>query len=258
LVVFLSLNIPAILLAQNESELAKKTQNPVADLISVPLQNNINFNVGPESKTQNILNIQPVIPMNLSKNWNWIHRIIAPVINQPPIAPGMGWEFGIGDIFYQGFLSPAKASTTIWGVGPAISVPTASDEVLGTENWSAGPAAVVLRMPGRWVYGSLIYNVWSFAGDDDRKHVNQMLIQPFINYNFPGGWYVASAPIITANWNADSSDIWTVPIGGGGGKVFRIGKQPLNASIQGFYNVERPSSGAEWTLRLQLQFLFPK
>jgi hypothetical protein len=244
--------------AQNESDLAKKTQNPVADLISLPLQNNINFNVGSENKTQNILNIQPVIPMQLNENWNWIHRTIFPLINQPSLGPGMGSEFGLGDILYQGFLSPVNTEGTVWGVGPAISIPTASDEVLGTEKWSAGPAAVVLRMPGRWVYGSLIYNIWSFAGESDRKHVNQMLIQPFINYNFPGGWYLTSAPIMTANWNADSSDAWTVPIGGGGGKIFRVGKQPMNASVQGFYNIERPSNGAEWTLRVQLQFLFPK
>jgi hypothetical protein len=244
--------------AQDESDLAKKTQNPIEDMISLPLQNNINFNVGPDNKTQYILNIQPVIPMQLNENWNWIHRTILPVINQPPLAPGMGWESGLGDILYQGFLSPRTTQGTIWGVGPAISIPTASDEVLGTEKWSAGPVAVVLRMPGRWVYGSLIYNIWSFAGESDRKHVNQMLIQPFINYNFPGGWYLTSAPIITANWNASTKDVWTVPLGGGGGKVFRIGKQPMNTTMQAYYNVESPRNGPEWSMRLQLQFLFPQ
>ena len=239
-------------------DLAKAAQNPVASMISLPFQNNTNFGVGPGDDTQNILNIQPVIPVKLSENWNLITRTIAPVIYQPELVPGTGSEFGLGDINMTLFLSPAKPGKLIWGIGPALSFPTATDTVLGTDKWSAGPSAVALTMQGPWVVGGLASNLWSYAGDDDRSDVNQFLFQYFINYNLPKGWYVSSAPIITANWEADSGNQWTVPFGGGVGKIFKIGKQPLNAQVQAFYNVEKPDNGPDWSLRLQLQFLFPK
>ena len=155
-------------------------------------------------------------------------------------------------------MSPAKAGKILWGAGAVLSFPTASDRVLGTGKWGIGPSLVVLTIQGPWVVGGLANNLWSYAGDDDRNDVNQFLFQYFINYNLPQGWYLSSAPIITANWEADNGDKWTVPFGGGVGKIFRIGKQPMNAQVQAFYNVEKPDNGADWTLRLQLQFLFPK
>ena len=244
--------------AQDETELAKKTQNPLSNLISVPFQNNFNFNVGPDNDTQYLLNIQPVYPMNLNKEWNWIHRLIIPVINQPELVPGTGDTFGLSDIQYQGYFSPAKSGELLWGIGPVVSFPTASDKLIGTEKWSAGPGGVVLKVQGPWVIGVIANNIWSFAGDDDRADVNQMLLQYFINYNFPSGMYVTTAPIITANWEADSDDRWTVPFGGGIGKIFRIGKLPINTSVSAYYNVEHPDNGPEWQARLQFQFLFPK
>jgi hypothetical protein len=130
--------------------------------------------------------------------------------------------------------------------------------MLGTDQWSAGPSAVALTIRGPWVVGALANNLWSYAGEDDREGVNQFLLQYFINYNLPQGWYISSAPIVTANWKADSGNTWTVPFGGGVGKIFRIGKQPMNAQVQAFYNAVKPDNGPDWTLRLQLQFLFPK
>lgn len=244
--------------ADEAADLAKAAQNPVSDLISLPFQNNTNFNVGPNDKTQNILNIQPVAPFKLSVDWNLITRTILPVIYQPELTPGYGSEFGLGDINTTLFLSPAKPGKFMWGAGPILSFPTASDRVLGTDKWSAGPAFVGLTMKGPWVLGILANNLWSYAGTDNRPDVSQFLFQYFINYNMPDGWYLTSAPIITANWKADSSNTWTVPFGGGVGKIFRIGKQPLNASVQCYYNVEKPDNGPDWTLRFQLQFLFPK
>jgi hypothetical protein len=239
-------------------DLAKAAQNPVADMISLPLQNNTNFGVGPGDDVQNVLNVQPVIPIKLGEDWNLITRTIAPVIYQPELVPGYGSVFGLGDINTTLFLSPAKSGKIIWGVGPVLSFPTASDRVLGTGQWSAGPSAVALTIRGPWVIGGLVNNLWSYAGDDDREDVNQFLFQYFINYNLPKGWYISSAPILTANWKADSGNQWTVPFGGGVGKIFRIGKQPVNAQVQAFYNAVKPDNGADWSLRLQLQFLFPK
>ena len=239
--------------AAGDDDLAKKTQNPVADLISVPFQNNFSFGVGPDDDLQYVLNIQPVWPLRLNDDWNLITRTIVPVIYQPELAPGFGDEFGLGDSLFTGFLSPRKPGKLIWGVGPAILIPTSTDHSLGVGQWGLGPSAVALTMHGRWVYGALLNNVWSFEGD-----YNAMTLQPFVNYNLPSGWYVVSAPIITANWEADSDNTWTVPIGGGAGKIFKFGKLPVNCQAQVFYNMETPDGGARWQLRVQFQLLFPK
>ncbi len=240
-----------------QEEMAKAVQNPIASLISLPLQNNTNFNLGPQEKTQNVLNIQPVWPFSIGENWNLITRTIMPVISQPEILPGTDRTFGLGDITFTSFFSPKDSGKLIWGVGPVLVLPTATDDVLGTDKWSAGASVVALTMPGRWVIGSLINNVWSFAGSGDAD-VNFFTWQYFINYNLPNGWYLTSAPIITANWEASSGNKWTIPFGGGVGKIFRIGKQPVNASVQAYYNVEKPDFGADWQLRCMLQFMFPK
>ncbi|MHC4266000.1 MAG: neuromedin U [Planctomycetota bacterium] len=242
----------------SNTDLAKQTQNPVADLISLPFQNNTNFEVGPENKTQNILNIQPVIPFNLNEEWNLITRTIVPVIYQPEMSPGDGYNFGLGDTSFTAFLSPRNSEGLIWGLGPAFQLPTHTDNALGSEKWGAGPSVVILKMEGPWVYGGLINNIWSFAGDSSDPEVNKMLIQQILNYNLENGWYLTSSPIITANWKADSNNQWTIPVGGGIGRVFKVGKQPINMQMQSFYNVETPENGADWQLRFQVQLLFPK
>jgi len=249
---------PPVWAQHDDAELAKKTQNPVADLISVPFQNNVNFGVGPHDDVQYILNIQPVIPFKLTEDWNLISRTIVPLIYQPELAPGVGEVFGLGDIQESLFLSPAKPGKVIWGLGPIFQFPTATDDSLGQGKWGAGPTAVALTVHGPWVLGALVNNVWSFAGDSDRRDVNQMLLQPFVNYNLPDAWYVVTAPIITADWEADGDDRWTVPIGAGVGKIVRLGKLPVNAQASAYYNVVRPDNAAEWQLRIQIQLLFPR
>lgn len=252
--VALGLN-PIATQAQDESDLAKKTQNPVSDLISLPFQNNFLFDED-NNLTWN-LNIQPVIPLALSDDWNVIWRTIVPTLTLEKSVPGFD-SFGLGDVNTTFFLSPSNESSIVWGVGPTMTFPTATETIFGSEKWSAGPSLVVLTMQGPWVVGALASNQWSFAGDDARDEVNELLVQPFVNYNFDAGWYAVTAPIITADWYADSSERWTVPVGGGFGRVFTVGSQPINAQLQGFYNVEHPSGGPEWSLRLQVQLLFPK
>jgi hypothetical protein len=239
--------------AASDEDLTKKTQNPVADLISVPFQNNLNFGVGPDDDLQYILNVQPVWPFKLSEDWNLITRTILPLMYQPELAPGVGDEFGLGDTLFTGFFSPSKPKKIIWGAGPAVLFPTSTDDSLGVGEWGLGPAAVVLTIDGQWVYGALLNNVWTFAGE-----FSTMTFQPFVNYNLPSGWYLVSAPIVTANWDADRDNIWTVPIGGGMGKIFKFGKMPVNCQAQIFYNIETPDGGPEWQLRIQFQLLFPK
>ena len=243
-------------------EMAKSAQNPMAAMISVPFQNNTNFNVGPGEETQNILNIQPVIPFSLNENWNLITRTIIPVISQPGFAPGQDRENGIGDIQLSLFLSPVQPSSGGWilGGGLVAQFDTATDSRLGTQRQGLGPSFIVLRPDGAWVYGGLVNNIWDVGGDDDRDEINQMLIQPFVNYNFPDkpGRYLTFAPIITANWEADSGDQWTVPLGGGIGQIMKWGDTPVNLQASAYYNVETPKNGADWQMRLQVQFLFPK
>ncbi|MBX3359292.1 MAG: hypothetical protein KF745_12800 [Phycisphaeraceae bacterium] len=242
----------------SNSNLARQAQNPVANLISLPFQNNINFGVGPDNDIQNVLNIQPVIPFHLSEDLNLITRTILPVIYQPKPLPDDDYEFGLGDIVFSMFLSPAKASKFIWGAGPVFLFPSATSDSLGSGKWGAGPTVVGLYMDGPWVVGALVNNIWSFAGESDRASVNSMTLQPFVNYNLHDGWYLTSSPIITANWQADDDDRWIVPLGGGFGKIFHIGDQPINASVQAYGNVVTPDNGPDWTLRVQFQLLFPE
>ena len=248
--------LPAIAADDDATELAKKTQNPVADLISVPFQNNFNFNTGSKDATVWILNVQPVVPIKLTEDWNLITRTIMPIINQPSLFPGFDSAFGLGDINPSIFLSPAKPGAFIWGVGPTFTIPTATDSQLGSGKFSLGPTAVALTMQGPWVVGALINNQWSVAGWGDQD-VNQMFLQPFVNYNFGRGWYVTSGPIITANWEASSGNKWTVPVGAGVGRLFKLGKLPINTSLQAYYNAVKPDFGSDWQLRFQVQFLLP-
>jgi len=245
--------------AVNTDALRKAAQNPVASLISVPVQDNNNFGIGPDDRTQDVLNIQPVIPARVSENWNLITRIITPIIFQPtssqPVNQG---GYGFGDLNPSFFLSPAKPGKVIWGVGPTFILPTATNSVLGQGKWSIGPSVVVLAQPGKWTLGGLVNNVWSFAGQSSRPAVNQMLFQYFINYNLNKGWYITWQPTLTANWEASNGGRWVVPVGGGVGRIMRLGFQPVNLTAQFYANAVHPPGASPWGLRLQIAFLFPK
>jgi hypothetical protein len=240
-------------------ELARLAQNPVANMISVPFQNNTNFNYGPRDGTQNILNIQPVIPISVNSDWNVITRTILPIITQPGFTDGQSSTTGLGDLQLSAFLSPNAGSGLIWGVGPIVQAPTNSNDRLGNDRWGLGPTAVVLHLEkgSPWVYGALVNNVWSVGGGSDPKY-NNFLLQPFLNYNFPGGTYLTSSPIITADWEASGSQRWTVPIGGGVGKIFHFGRLPVNMQLGAYWNVIAPDIGPDWQVRFQVQFMFPK
>jgi opacity protein-like surface antigen len=243
--------------AEPTESLAKQSQNPIADMVSVPFQSNTNFNIGPFNRTQEILNIQPVVPLHLTEDWTVISRTIIPLISQPDPLLNSNTN-GVGDITQSLFLSPAHPGELIWGVGPVFTVPSANDPILGTGKVLFGPTAVFLTTPGHWVLGVLLNNQWSVGGNPLRPPVNTFLAQPFVNYNMAHGWYLTTAPVITANWLATSGQQWTVPIGGGFGRVFRVGDQPVNASISGYYNAIRPTASADWQLRVQVSLLYPE
>jgi len=243
---------------QSATDLAKKTQNPIADQISLPFQYNTYFETGPKGKTQNVLNIQPVIPFSLNDDWLFIARPLISLLEQPPLTDGQNRNHGLGNIQFQGFFSP-KETVRAWimGFGPYLEFPTNSgpDNRFGSDNWSAGPAFVALKFEGPWVYGGLFSQLWSYYGND--PEVNTTAIQPFVYYNMKDGWYIFSEPTLTADWSeGDSNNQWTIPIGGGIGKISKIGKQPVNISLGIYHNLQSPRSGSDWQLQSQIQFLF--
>jgi hypothetical protein len=245
---------------EGATALAKKLQNPIGDLYSFPFQNNVNFNSGPHNGTQDILNIQPVIPIHINQDWTVITRTILPLIWQPSYAPAHTVPFGTGPTTFSAFLAPANPiDGWLWGVGPVIQVPTISDKTLGSNVWGGGPTAVLVYMKGPWVAGVLANSVFSFGGTSGRGGTSytSFLTQPFVNYNFGGGWYVGTAPVITASWPAPENKAWTVPIGAQAGRVIKIGgKLPVNLSVGAYYNTVRPELGGNWQLRTQVTFIF--
>jgi hypothetical protein len=246
-------------------DLRSAVQNPISSLISLPFK--LTFDSGAENGDATILNIQPVIPVTVG-DWNLVNRLIVPVAsvdgaiqgsNNPSPAPGDGGSAsGLGDINYSIFFSPVKVGKVIWGVGPSLNLPTANEDQLGSGKWSAGITGVALNVPKWGSMGILGRHLWSFAGDSDRSGVNQSLIEPFLNYNLDNGWFLITDLVITANWKANSSNRWTVPLGGGAGRVFKIGKQAINSRLEAYYNVEKPTGAPDYSITFTWQFLFPK
>lgn len=245
---------------QESSEIAKAAQNPIAHMISVPFENDFYPQTGPKKENEYVLEMKPVVPIPLSKDWNLITRTIVPIIQTPDLSSTLKGTSGIGDIQESLFFSPTKAAPggIIWGAGPVISLPTATEDILGTKKFSIGPTAVVLSIRGHWLFGTLVQNLFSVAGPRARADVNQMLMQPFVNYNLRHGWYLTSSPIVTSNWEANSNNRWTVPVGGGVGRIVHFGKRPVNMYAQVFRNVKRPDGTTSWSARFQMQFLFPR
>ncbi len=255
--------------------LANAAQNPLATAISVPVQWNSNFRTGFEDRTQNVILLQPVVPFSVG-NLTLITRHILPVVNQPALSgdgpafgpivlpPGVppGAELdrrtGLGDYTGTVWLSPTPSGNVSWGLGPTLLVPTATKPAFGADKWGIGLSGVVVWTPGSWVTAIVLSNTWSFAGNDERADVNQLYSQLVANYNMSGGWYLTSAPVITANWEVESGDRWTVPIGGGAGKISKIGSLPIDLRVQAFGYLAKPDGGPAWTLQIQGKLIFLK
>jgi len=243
----------------SETAIAKKLQNPVGDIISVPFQSNTNFNYGPHQGTQELLNVQPVIPIHINENWNVIARTILPLIWQPTLQPAQTVPFGTGPITFSAFLSPRNPiDGWIWGVGPVAQIPTISSATLGSNVWGGGPTAVVVKTTSHIVAGVLINNVWSFGGTSGTgaTRYNIMTLQPFFNYNLGEGWALSTSPLLTTNWYA-TGDKWTVPVGAQVIKLIKVGgKLPVNLLLGAYYNPIRQSDGSTWNIRSQIAFVF--
>jgi hypothetical protein len=244
----------------------KASQNPVGNIAIIPFQFNNNYALGPYARFQFNLNIQPVVPLMLSKQLTLIARTIVPVLVNPSNLPPQfcppngvcGSTFGISDMQEQLFFAPkTKPGALIWGAGPILQFPTASPGVLGTGKWSAGPAAVALVMPGAWVTGALVTQLWSFAGKTSTPQVNAGLLQPFINYNLKGNWSLTTAPILNVNYTAPGNQKWSIPVGGGVSKTFKLGDQPMQVGVFYYTYVERPIDTPQTVLRVTWSLLFP-
>lgn len=251
--------LPITAWSQNADELAKQLSNPIASLTSVPLQFNYDDGIGASGDGYKVtLNVQPVIPVSISEHWNLISRTIVPIVYQDDIFPAEDSQFGLGDTVQSVFFSP-KALTKggwTWGVGPALLLPTATDDLLGGEKWGAGPTAVALRQTkSGWTYGALANHLWSFAGADDRADISATFLQPFLAKSLGKGRTLSFGVESTYDWKAEQ---WNVPLNVGYSKVSRIGKQLVSYQGGVRYYVQAPDNGAEWGLRFTFTLLYPK
>jgi hypothetical protein len=241
-----------------EADLAKQLSNPVASLISVPFQFNHDSGYGPADGHKSVLNIQPVIPFSINEDWNVISRTIVPIISQNDIVGHSGSQAGIGDIVQSFFFSPKQptAGGLIWGAGPAILLPTATDPLLGGEKWGLGPTAVLLKQEGPWTYGALGNHIWSVAGNSGRRDISSTFLQPFISYTTKDAWTFALDIESTYDWKSQE---WSVPINFTVSKLVMFGKQPVSFSGGARYWAASPENGPDgWGVRAGISLLFPK
>jgi len=245
-----------------------QAQNPLTPLWGVINENYTSGGVGPLHKTQNILIVEPIIPLKLTPDWNLVTRWNTPITYMPqltsfPGTPASEQEFGPSNMQPQFFFTPAHPGSFTFAVGPVLWLPTATDKTLGINKWGGGPVVVALTTQGPLLAGFLAQNIW--AGSQSSlpgQHVNSLLIEPFVFYNLPDGWFVTYRPLITADWTVDSGHRWTVPVGGGFGRVFPVGDMVMDVHVQAFYNgLTAPAAGmtnvGKWTSLLVVHFLFP-
>jgi len=238
-----------------QAELAKKLQNPLASLISVPIQNNWDFGIGPANAMRYTANIQPVVPISISKDWNLIIRTILPVIYAESPVKGGSAHSGLGDTTQSFFLSPnAPVGGWILGAGPVGYYPTATESELGGGKWGAGPTIVALQQQHGFTYGILANQIWSFAGWGD-KDINATFLQPFVSFTTKKHTTFAVNTESTYDWTASQ---WTVPVNFAVQQLVKIGKQPVAFQVGYRYYADKPVGGPDWGLRFTVTFLFPK
>lgn len=244
----------------NAKDMAKQLSNPVASLVSVPLQLNWDNGVGPNEELRHVMNFQPVVPFTLNGNWNVIGRFILPFVGQPPLMPGASSTSGTGDIVLSAFLSPASGRGLVWGVGPVFGLPTTNDPFLGSGKWSIGPTAVMLKQTGSITIGALVNHLWSVAdtGNTARADVNTTFLQPFFAYTTGNAVTLSVNTESTANWEAADGNTWTVPINVSVSKLTRMGPFPF--SVGGGFGsyVVRPDGGPSWKLRMTMTLILPR
>jgi hypothetical protein len=249
--------LPEVQAQESSEDLAKKLQNPVASLISVPLQLNWDTGIGREDASRYTLNVQPVIPFSVNKDWNLITRTILPLIYAESAVAGGDSKSGLGDIVQSFFFSPKDPTWGgwIWGAGPVFLYPSASGDALGADKWGAGPTAVLLKQDSGWTYGMLVNHIWSFAGEDSRPDVNATFLQPFVSYTTKTFTTFGLNTESTYDWENSQ---WTVPINVTVSQLLKVANQPISLTLGGRYYAEAVDGGPDWGLRFVVTFLFPK
>ncbi len=252
------LGLPAM--AQTGQSLVQLAKNPFADLTNLQFFCDDYLGLSPGNQSSQEVTFQPLIPFSVSPDFSIITRTVLPLIDQPGAAPGEGRTHGVGDTQFSAFLSPTRTGSLVWAVGPVFQLPTAANDALGQGKWGAGPTAGVQWSGTQWTFGALINNIWSFAGSAGRPAVNQMELEPEVNYTFKSNpnRYLSYSPTITANWEASGSERWTVPVSLGLGQLFTVGHQSVTLQATAYYNVVAPAGSGNWTLELLVQLLFPK
>ena len=242
----------------NDAELAQELTNPIADLITIPIQSTYDQNIGPNDEGYKLqTNIQPVIPIDIAEDWNLLTRTIVPVVQQDEIYPGSGSQFGLGDTSLSLFFSPKKPTNgVIWGAGPVVLLPTATDPLLGAKKWGVGPAGIVVAMLGSWTVGGLANHVWSVAGDSERDDISNSFVQPFVAYTWQNAWTLSLQTESTYNWKSEE---WAVPVTAAVSKLVRFGKLPVSLQAGAGYWAKSATNGPEGIrFRLQANFVLPK
>ena len=246
---------------ESDTEISKQIENPVTHRITLPLRYEAEFLDGPYKATKDTFSInQAVVPFVLNEEWILATRTKLPAIVQPPKKLGNSWAGGLSNGYTTFFLSPRYGEGFYWGAGPVLYYPTATNSVLGVNKWGSGPSVAFLKEnESPLVFGAVVNNIWSFGGPPGSSdRTNQFLLNPIVSYHFAEGWSVGSSPNITANWITKGGK-WTVPVGGGFGKAFQLGEQPIKLDLDAYYNVFRPKAGNDtWLLQVTLTFVFPK
>jgi hypothetical protein len=240
--------------------IVKATQNPLTlELGSISFQNDFSFGLGPQERFGYGLFIKPSLPIILSDRWSLINRPVLPLTDLPSLVRGGSRTFGLGDLQHTTLLSPTTTvRRMMWGLGPSIGFPTATDDLLGTGKWLLGATGIFVFTPRRTVVGIVVKNLWSVGGESERRDISSFVLQPLLNINLDRGWFITSKPIITANWKASSGERWLVPVGGGIGKVLRIGRLGLSLDTQAFGYPERPAGAPSWSVGFQIKVLFQR
>jgi hypothetical protein len=261
LLIVLLLASPTLLAQQTTDNLRELARNPLGDVVKVPFVESINFDAGRYDRISNSLQIQPIIPLQIAKNWLLVPRIVAtPVAYLPDVTTASGGSTGLGDTVATFFLTPAHTGKVIWGVGPSLLIPTATDANIGAGKWGLGPSVAALVEPNWGSAGVVVQNIWSLPGNSQRPSVNQLQIEASFSYNLPHDWYLVTAPTINADWTQSSEDRWLVPFGGGIGRAFDIANQAVDLNIAFYFNPIRPTRqfSPTWQMSLQFTLLYPR
>ncbi len=274
LVVILQVSLSPIAVAEDAGsggmsmeEANQAMANPITSYTMFIMENDnafLNGDLTDGTEYANVTLIEPLIPVSIGDTgWNLVNRPVIPIIATAPVPTGVPGDFdqksALGDVVFFSLLKPPSTGHFQWGVGPTFTLPTASNDKLGSEKWSAGPAGIALYTSPKDTYGVLAQQWWSFAGESDREDVSKMSLQYFFIHNFNEKWAFITAPTISANWNASSGNRWSVPISAGVAYSFKLGKRHVRIVLEPQYFVVQPDAfGAEWNIRLAFAMVLPK